>query len=108
MPRGNTPEQRRAKNILGEKWDKENTRQVKFKFNIRTDADIIAHLEAQQNKDQADALQSEVDRLKKEGSLIEDEHKQLQETLATVQAERDKLRQQLAEKANHHWWEFWK
>ena len=47
MPRGNTPEQRRAKNILGEKWDKENTRQVKF--NIRTDADIIAHLEAQQN-----------------------------------------------------------
>ena len=56
----------------------------------------------------ADALQSEVDRVKKEGSLIEDEHKQLQETLATVQAERDKLRQQLAEKANHHWWEFWK
>lgn len=49
MPRGMTPEQRRAKNILGEKWDKENTRQVKFKFNIRTDADIIAHLEAQQN-----------------------------------------------------------
>ena len=68
----------------------------------------VKALEAQQNKDQADALQSEVDRLKKEGSLIEDEHKQLQETLATVQAERDKLRQQLAEKANHHWWEFWK
>ena len=49
MPRGTTPEQRRAKNILGERWDRENTRQVKFKFNIRTDADIIAHLEAQQN-----------------------------------------------------------
>lgn len=49
MPRGTTPEARRARNIHGEKWDKENTRQVKFKFNIRTDADILAHLEAQQN-----------------------------------------------------------
>lgn len=49
MPRGTTPEQRRAKNILGERWDKENTRQVKFKFNLRTDADILAHLDAQQN-----------------------------------------------------------
>lgn len=49
MPRGNTPEQRRAKNILGEKWDKENTKQVKFKFNIRTDADILSRLEAQPN-----------------------------------------------------------
>lgn len=49
MPRGNTPEQRRAKNILGERWDRENTKQVKFKFNIRTDADILAHLEAQPN-----------------------------------------------------------
>ena len=68
----------------------------------------VKALEAQQNKDQADALQSELDRLKKEGSIIEDEHKQLQETLATVQAERDSLRQQLAEKDNHHWWEFWK
>ena len=68
----------------------------------------VKALEAQQNKDQADALQSELDRLKKEGSIIEDEHKQLQETLATVQAERDSLRQQLAEKDNRHWWEFWK
>ena len=41
MPRGTTPEQRRAKNILGERWDRENTRQVKFKFNLRTDADIL-------------------------------------------------------------------
>ncbi len=49
MPRGTTPEQRRAKNILGERWDRENTRQVKFKFNLRTDADILAHLDAQQN-----------------------------------------------------------
>lgn len=68
----------------------------------------VKALKAQQNKDQADALQSELDRLKKEGSIIEDEHKQLQETLATVQAERDSLRQQLAEKDNRHWWEFWK
>jgi predicted nucleic acid-binding Zn-ribbon protein len=42
----------------------------------------VKALEAQQNKDQADALQSELDRLKKEGSIIEDEHKQLQETLS--------------------------
>lgn len=49
MPRGTTPEQRRAKNILGARWDRENTRQVKFKFNLRTDADILAHLDAQQN-----------------------------------------------------------
>ena len=49
MPRGATPEQRRARNILGERWDRENTRQVKFKFNLRTDADILAHLDAQQN-----------------------------------------------------------
>lgn len=49
MPRGATPEQRRAKNILGERWDRENTRQIKFKFNLRTDADILRHLEAQGN-----------------------------------------------------------
>ncbi len=49
MPRGNTPEQRRVKNILANKWDKENTKQVKFKFNIRTDADILSHLAAQPN-----------------------------------------------------------
>ena len=49
MPRGTTPEQRRAKNILGERWDRANTRQVKFKFNLRTAADILAHLDAQQN-----------------------------------------------------------
>ena len=44
MPRGTTPEQRRARNIQGEQWDKENTKQVKFKFNLRTDADILARL----------------------------------------------------------------
>lgn len=49
MPRGATPEARRAKNIQAAKWDSENTRQVKFKLNLRTDADILAHLEAQPN-----------------------------------------------------------
>lgn len=50
MPRGTTPEQRRAKNIQGDKWDRENTRQVKLKLNLRTDADILAQLDAQQNR----------------------------------------------------------
>lgn len=50
MPRGITPEKRRAKNIQGERWDKENTRRVKFKLNIRTDADILAQLDAQENR----------------------------------------------------------
>lgn len=31
------------------KYDKEHTRQVKFKFNLKTDADIIAFLEQQEN-----------------------------------------------------------
>ena len=49
MPRGATPEARRARNIQSEAWDKDNTRQVKFKFNIRTDADILSMLESQPN-----------------------------------------------------------
>lgn len=49
MPRGATPEARRARNIVSERWDKDNTRQVKFKFNLRTDADILSHLDAQPN-----------------------------------------------------------
>ena len=49
MPRGATPEARRARNILSEKWDRDNTRQIKFKFNLRTDADILRHLDAQEN-----------------------------------------------------------
>lgn len=44
-----TPEQKRARNVVSAKWDKENTRQVKFKFNLRTDADILARLDAQEN-----------------------------------------------------------
>lgn len=31
------------------KWDAENTRQVKIKLNIRTDADILAYLTNQEN-----------------------------------------------------------
>lgn len=31
------------------KYDKDHTRQVKFKFNIKTDADILSHLEKQEN-----------------------------------------------------------
>lgn len=49
MPRGATPEARRARNVQAAKWDSENTKQVKFKLNLRTDADILAHLEAQPN-----------------------------------------------------------
>lgn len=42
-----SPEAQRARNIQSGLWDKDNTKQVKFKFNLRTDADILAHLEAQ-------------------------------------------------------------
>lgn len=49
MPRGATPEARRARNIVSERWDRENTRQIKFKFNLRTDSDILNHLDAQPN-----------------------------------------------------------
>ncbi len=44
-----TPEQRTAKNARGEAWNQKNTRQVKFRFNIRTDADILAKLDATEN-----------------------------------------------------------
>lgn len=49
MPRGATPEARRARNIQTEAWDKNNTRQVKFKLNLRTDADILSMLDSQPN-----------------------------------------------------------
>ena len=49
MPRGATPEARRARNIQGEAWDKLNTRRIKFKFNLHTDADILSMLDAQPN-----------------------------------------------------------
>lgn len=50
MPREMTPSQRRAKIVQGDKWDRENTRQVKLKLNLRSDADILAQLDAQQNR----------------------------------------------------------
>ena len=31
-------------------YDRANTQQIKFKFNLRTDADILAHLAKQENK----------------------------------------------------------
>ena len=43
------PEAQRAHNQARDKWDKNNTKQVKFKFNLRTDADILNHLQAQPN-----------------------------------------------------------
>ncbi len=46
-----TPEEaRRAKNISNARYDKENTIQVKFKFNLKTDADILAKLNAVPSK----------------------------------------------------------
>ena len=44
-----TPEQRTAHNARGERWNKENTRQIKFRFNLRTDEDILARLDATDN-----------------------------------------------------------
>lgn len=31
-------------------YDRENTQQIKFKFNLKTDADILAHLAKQENR----------------------------------------------------------
>lgn len=36
--------------IATEKWKKENTKQIKFNFNVHTEADIIAKLESVDNK----------------------------------------------------------
>lgn len=41
-----TPAEKRAK----EKYDKDNTKQVKLKLNVKTDADIIEALELSGNK----------------------------------------------------------
>lgn len=43
-----TPEEaRRAQNESKARYDKEHTKQIKFKFNLRTDADILAKLAAE-------------------------------------------------------------
>lgn len=44
-----TPEERRRKNAQGEAWNKENTKQIKCRFNLRTDADILEKLESMDN-----------------------------------------------------------
>lgn len=38
-------EARRAKNLAKDKYDKENTRPLKLKLNLKMDADILAKLE---------------------------------------------------------------
>ena len=38
-------EARRAKNIAKDRYDKENTRPLKLKLNLKLDADILAKLE---------------------------------------------------------------
>lgn len=44
MPKYTEEEARRAKNQAKDRYDKENTKQIKFKFNLKTDADILAKL----------------------------------------------------------------
>ena len=45
-----TPEEaRRAKNDSNARYDQENTRQVKFKFNLKTDADVLMKLDSESN-----------------------------------------------------------
>lgn len=44
-----SPDAQRRQNDARDRYDKENTKQVKFKFNLRTDADILEYLYAQPN-----------------------------------------------------------
>ena len=44
-----TSDAKHRKNVVAVKWDKDNTKQIKFKFNLRTDADILAKLESEPN-----------------------------------------------------------
>lgn len=39
-----------ARNVTAAKWDAENTKQIKLKLNIRTDADILEHLDKQESR----------------------------------------------------------
>lgn len=39
-----------AKKRANSKWDSINTRQIKFKFMLKSDSDILARLDTQQNK----------------------------------------------------------
>lgn len=47
-PRTATPEKQK-KNARNEAWNVENTRRVRCRFNLRTDADILARLDAVSN-----------------------------------------------------------
>lgn len=42
-------ESRRKRNASHDRWDKDNTKQVKCKFNLRTDDDILKWLQKQGN-----------------------------------------------------------
>lgn len=42
-------EERRRKNAQGEAWNKENTKQIKCRFNLHTDADILEKLKSMDN-----------------------------------------------------------
>ena len=42
-------EARRALNQARDRYDRENTKQIKFKFNLKTDADILSKLQAEPN-----------------------------------------------------------
>ena len=46
---GNTIPMSEKRKASHAKWDAANTKQVKIKLNIRTDADILAHLEQTEN-----------------------------------------------------------
>ena len=52
-----TSEKKHARNVQAALWDKDNTRQIKFKFNLRTDADILTRL------DQVDNVQGYIKQL---------------------------------------------
>ena len=45
-----TEEGRRAAALAHDRYDKENTKSIKFKFNKKTDADILEQLQAVGNK----------------------------------------------------------
>lgn len=36
--------------VQQDKWDRENTRQIRLKLNVRTDADILEFLDTVENK----------------------------------------------------------
>ena len=42
-------ETRRHRNVIRGQWDRENTKQIKLKLNVRTDRDILDFLAAKPN-----------------------------------------------------------